>query len=652
MIAVNELSMHFGKQVLFENASFQLNPGGRYGLVGANGSGKSTLLKILSGQIKPEEGEVSMPSELRLGLLKQDHFEYEEHRIMDVVLMGRQELWHAMKEKDALTASGEITEAIGHRLGELEMIIADQDGYMAEPQAAELLAGLGVPDYEKPLKTLSGGYKLRVLLAQCLFGRPDFLALDEPTNHLDLASITWLEGYLSQFEGTFLIISHDRHFLNGICNHIVDVDYEEIRVYAGNYDRFVAAKKLEREQKESEIERQEKKKEEMQAFVDRFKAKASKARQAGSKAKQIEKMEEIVIKRSSRIHPKIRFEINRPSGKEALQLKEISKSFGEKSVIKKTSLKLQRGERLAVIGPNGIGKSTLLKIIVGQLTPDQGEMILGHESQIGYFPQDHHEQIPKNTTPYEWLYSFEPTATIGQIRSLLARVLLTDEDVHKSTGSISGGEAARLIIARLMLQKPNLLLIDEPTNHMDIESIESLTDALKAYPGTVICVSHDRRFIEAIATQVLELTHEGFLHFAGGYLEFVEKEGQDYLDRAAQSPQSARPVTPVEPQAAKPKTGSQDAFNARKDANRMKKGVRNKESKISSLEKEIKAIEAKLAEGTLYKPPFKKELAEALAQKEELTKGIEKATQEWEEAQAKFDELIAKFPELSDLKGE
>jgi len=647
MITVTDLSMHFGKQILFEDVNFQLNPGGRYGLVGANGSGKSTLLKIFSGQVSAEEGTVSMPTNMKLGILGQDHYEYENHRIMDVVLMGRTELWKALKEKDALALTeGDLSEETGHRLGELEMTIADNDGYTAEAEASELLAGLGILDAEKPLKALSGGYKLRVLLAQCLFSRPDFLFLDEPTNHLDLSSIAWLESYLGQLEGAFVIISHDRHFLNSVCNQMIDIDYEDIRIYPGNYDQFVAAKTLERGQKEADIQRQEKKKEELQAFVDRFKAKASKARQAGSRAKQIEKMEDVVIKRSSRIHPKFRFEINRLSGKEALKLEGIEKAFGDHHVIKKASLKLQRGERLAVIGPNGIGKSTLLKIILGQLEADKGEVTIGHEAQIGYFPQDHHEQIPTNTTPYEWLYSFEPGATIGSIRSLLARVLFNDDDVHKSTGSISGGEAARLIFARIMLEKPNLLLIDEPTNHMDIESIESLTETLQTYKGTVICVSHDRRFIEAIATQVLELNQDGFLHFCGTYQEYLAKEGPDYLDRSGQ-PAQTQPGPAVVESAEKPKN-SMDGRNAKKELNRLKKGLRNKEKKIGQLENSVKAIDERLAEGTLYKPPFKQELAEVLAEKDEIAVGIKKATEEWEEAQAKVDELVKQYPELDE----
>lgn len=645
MISVSELSMNFGKQVLFEEVSFQLNPGGRYGLVGANGSGKSTLLKILSGQIKAEAGEVSMPSGLKLGLLKQDHFEYEEHRILDVVLMGREALWQAIKEKEALSAV-QVSEEVGHRLGELEMVIADQDGYQAEADASELLAGLGVSGVERPLKALSGGYKLRVLLAQCLFGRPDFLFLDEPTNHLDLASIAWLENYLNAFEGAFVIISHDRHFLNQVCNRMVDIDYEEIRIYTGNYDQFLKQKYLEREQKESEIERQEKKKEELQAFVDRFKAKASKARQASSKAKQIEKMDDIVIKRSSRVKPKFRFEPTRKSGKEVLKIKDLSKSFGEHQVINGANLKVMRGSRLAVIGPNGIGKSTLLKIIMGQLKPDSGEVELGHEAQIGYFPQDHHEQVPTNTTPYEWLYEFEPGATIGKIRGLLAKVLLTDDDVHKSTGNISGGEAARLILSRIMLEQPNLLLIDEPTNHMDIESIEALSEALCAFEGTLVCVSHDRRFIESVATSILELTPEGFTYFEGSYQEYLAKEGADYLDRSAQP---ARPAAaaPTEEKPSGAKSG-QDSYNAKKEANRMKKAVRNKEKKVSQIESKINKIDEELAEGTLYKPVFKKELAEKLAEKEDLAEQIKQAEADWSEAQGKLDELLAEFPELKD----
>ncbi|OGG97012.1 MAG: hypothetical protein A2527_02845 [Candidatus Lambdaproteobacteria bacterium RIFOXYD2_FULL_50_16] len=648
MISVSKLTMHFGQQVLFEDAAFQLNPGGRYGLVGSNGSGKSTLLKVLSGEAKASEGEVSVPSGIKLGILRQDHFEFEEKRIIDVVLMGREALWGAMIEKEALAAAGEVTEEIGHRLGELEVIFADQDGYQAESDASELLEGLGVTGVERPLKALSGGYKLRVLLAQCLFGRPDLLLLDEPTNHLDLGSIAWLEGYLAQFQGTFLIISHDRQFLNGICDHIIDIDYQEIRHYTGNYDSFVAQKTLEREQKESEIERQEKKKEDLQAFVDRFKAKASKARQASSRAKQIEKMEEIVIKRSSRIHPKFRFTQVRPSGKEALNLRGIHKSFGPNKVIEGATLKLLRGKRLAVIGPNGIGKSTLLKIIVGQLAADQGEMELGHEVKIGWFPQDHHDIIPRDSTPYEWLYQFESSAPIGKIRALLARVLLSGDDVHKSTGSLSGGESARLIFAKMMLEEPNLMLIDEPTNHMDIEAIEALTEALQEYEGSVILVSHDRRFIEAVATEILELTPDGFDHYAGPYLEFLAHKGQDWLDKStARQKEKATMGQPAALPEAKVQKSSKDSHNAKKDVNRLKKSLRNKEKRVSKAEAAIAKLGEELSQPHLQKPPFKMELAALLASRKDLEDELMKAEADWSEAQEKLDGLLKEFPELA-----
>ena len=479
MITVQDLAMNFGPQVLFEDVSFQLDEGNIYGLVGANGSGKTTLLKIVSGLVSPEHGSVTIPSDCKLGLLDQDHFKYEEEEAVNVVIQGKKKLWDALLEKEMLTSKGKLSEKEGVRLGELEGIIADEEGYQAKEKAIELLQGLGVMTPNAQLRTLSGGYKLRVLLAQCLFGEPDFLLLDEPTNHLDLASINWLEEHLQTQCKSALLISHDRHFLNRVCTRMLDVDYEEVRIYKGNYDKFLVAKALENKQKETEIARQEKRKAEMQEFVDRFKAKASKARQAGSKQKQIDKMEEIKIKRSSRVSPHFNFVPRRPSGKVAFTVEGVGKSYGENNVLKDLSFTLRRGACLAVIGPNGIGKSTLVKMLAGELDPDTGNIEPGHEIRIGYLPQDHKDMLPDGTTAYEWLYSFDTSQSIGRIRGLLGQVLLQGDDVHKRTETLSGGEAARAILASVMMKEPNLLLIDEPTNHMDIETIEALAGSIK-----------------------------------------------------------------------------------------------------------------------------------------------------------------------------
>ncbi|MDH5560802.1 MAG: ATP-binding cassette domain-containing protein, partial [Deltaproteobacteria bacterium] len=456
MTTVSNLTVRFGKKILFENVSFQLNKPNRYGLVGANGAGKSTLMKILTRDIEPESGEIHHPASLRLGVLSQDHYRFEKERNIDVVMMGKPALWDVLQEKEQLLKEKVITDEIGHQLAEIEMVIADQDGYQAEGEIKELLSGLGIREnqHESPLNTLSGGYKLRVLLAQCLYSQPDFLLLDEPTNHLDLGSIQWLEEYLCQYQGMMLVISHDQHFLNRISTHIMDIDYETIRIYKGDYEHFLDAKLLEQTQKETEIERQEKKKEEIQQFIDRFKAKATKARQASSRAKQLDRIEDVVIKRSSRIAPSFAIDIQRPTGKVVYSLKGISKSFGEHQVLNNISFLVERGERIAVIGPNGIGKSTLIKIITGEIKPSKGEIEPGHEVIPGYFPQDHRESIPGDTTSYEWLYSFDPGQPIGVIRGLLGRVLITGDEVHKKTQLLSGGEAARLLTAKMMLLKP------------------------------------------------------------------------------------------------------------------------------------------------------------------------------------------------------
>lgn len=636
MISVSDLGMHFGGKVLFDQANFQLNYGHHYGLVGANGSGKSTLVRILSGEITAEKGEVNFPSDIRLGVLKQNHFAYESHSILDVVLMGKKPLWDALQEKESLTGEDKLTEEAGQRIAELEIVIADYDGYQADAQASEMLAGLGIPPdrQQEPLSTLSGGYKLRVLLAQCLFSQPDFLLLDEPTNHLDIASIVWLEEYLNRFPGTCLIISHDQFFLNRISTHIIDIDYEEIKIYTGNYEQFLREKELEIRHKEMEIEKQEKKKEDLQQFIDRFKAKATKARQANSKAKQLDRMEEIVIKRTSRLAPFFRFEICRPSGKVAMTTRKLSKAFGDVHVLDNLSLSINRDEKLAVIGPNGIGKSTFLKLLAGIIQPSAGEVETGHEIYTGYCPQDHQDVVPDNTSPFEWLYSFSPGETVSTIMGLLGRVLIRGDDVKKSTSALSGGETARLIFAGIMLQKPNLLLLDEPTNHMDIESLEALGKALNEYPGTVVCVSHDRRFIESFSTAILELKRDGFDYYPGGYEAYLEKQGEDYLDRSAMQmtnePGSVR---------IKKVRDNRQWKEHGKAVSRLKRMLQKNETRIVELEEELGSVTQQLADESLYTQGNSLELQDLLARKNALDAKLAVAYQDWEKNQADLDEL-------------
>ncbi|MEM7583673.1 MAG: ATP-binding cassette domain-containing protein [Acidobacteriota bacterium] len=532
MISVSNLAKSFGPQTLFEDVSFQLNPGNRYGLVGANGSGKSTFLKMLSGHELPSDGTISMPKRLRLGVLEQDHFQYETHPILNVVMMGRRELWQAMEEKEKLLERADV-EFDGERYAELEDLILQQDGYTLEARAGEILEGLGIPteSHPQPLSILSGGFKLRVLLAQVLAADPDCLLLDEPTNHLDILSIRWLEKFLSEYAGLAVVISHDHRFLDNVCTHIVDVDYQTIIAYPGNYKAFLTAKQAERDRKEAEIGKREKQIADHKAFIDRFKAKATKARQAQSKVKKMEKLVIESLPTSSRRYPTFRFEACRPSGKQALEIKEVSKAYGEKQVLENVSLTVARGDRIAIIGPNGIGKSTLLKILMSEVGHDAGEVEWGYETHPGYFAQDHKELFEGGKNTVEgWLWDICPGEEIGFVRGRLGLVLFSGDEAKKQLGSLSGGESARLVFARLGVEKPNVLLLDEPTNHLDLEAIEALVEGLRAFDGTLILVSHDRWFVSQLADRVIEISPNGINDFRGTYDEYVERCGDDHLD--------------------------------------------------------------------------------------------------------------------------
>lgn len=533
MLELTNLTLEFGDRTLFSNVNLQLHPNHCYGLVGANGTGKSTLLKILTGEAQDYSGQASWPKYAKVGYLKQDHFAYENTRIVDTVIQGLPELWQARKIQDELTQKNEMSLDEAQRYAEAEEIILQFDGYSAESNAARLLNGLGIPDalQEEPLKTLSGGYKLRVLMAQLLFSQPDILLLDEPTNHLDIFTIKWLEGYLREFKGLLLVVSHDREFLNSICSHVLDIDYQQIKLYTGNYDAFLAAKELEREQIERANANQEKKKADMEAFVRRFKAKASFASMAQSRVKKMEKMEDFDIKVSSRSYPQFIFEPSLNSGRIPVEITDLSKSFDDKKVLNDLNIQIERGDRVAIIGPNGVGKSTLLKIIMQEMTPDSGQSKWGHETHPGYFPQDYHDLMKGDQTCFDWLYSFDATASPGLIRNLLGRLLFSGDDVKNKLSSLSGGEATRLIFAKLMLEANNILILDEPTNHLDLEAIDMLTSALSKYKGTLLLVSHNRFFVSNIATRIIELKPDGFLDFKGTYAEYLEKQGVDHLSR-------------------------------------------------------------------------------------------------------------------------
>ena len=533
MITATDISKHFGGQTLFEQVNLQLNPGNCYGIVGANGSGKSTLLRILNDVESPSGGTVSRQKSARLGVLEQNHFAYEHISIIEVVMQGNKLLWDAMVEKDALLerAHEHFDEA---RYVQLEDIVACFDGYQHEAKAASILEGLNIPTekHRQPLSTLSGGYKLRVLLGKALASDPDILFLDEPNNHLDILSIAWLEDFLRKFKGLSVVVSHDHRFLDGCCSHIVDVDYQRATLFPGNYTKFTELKTEDRARKEADIKKRKKEIAELDAFVTRFKAKATKARQANSRVKRMEKMVIEPLPSSSRGFPNFVFKQRRSSGREVLSVKEVSKTYGDDVVLFDVGFKVERGDRLAIIGPNGIGKSTLLKIIMERVDADMGEAEWGYEATPGYFPQDHHEVLndPKaDVTSFLW--DALPGEGVGGIYGRLAGVLFDKDDMSKKLDVLSGGEAARLLLARLGAEEPTVLVLDEPTNHLDLEGIQALADGLAAYEGTILFVSHDRWFVERVATRILEITPDGIEDFPGTYAEYLAKtQGEDHLD--------------------------------------------------------------------------------------------------------------------------
>ncbi|HUF76663.1 MAG TPA: ABC-F family ATP-binding cassette domain-containing protein [Longimicrobiales bacterium] len=651
MISVSALTKEYGDRTLFTGASFQLNPGERYGLVGANGSGKTTLLGILAGSVEASAGTVSIPKELRLGVLRQDHYLFEEHRILDVALMGNRELWEAMAEKEALLAKAAVDEKAFDvdRFSRLEETVQRHDGYTAESRAATILEGLGLPSaiHHDPLSTLSGGYKLRVLLAQVLASAPDVLLLDEPTNHLDILSIRWLEKFLRDFAGPVVVISHDHRFIDNVCTKILDVDYETVTLYHGNYTHFLQAKASDRERREKEIEQRSKEIAHHQDFVDRFRAKASKARQAQSKLKFIEKraseLEE--LPQSSRRWPTFKFEQRRPSGRDVLEIEGVKKAFGDNQVLHGVDLLVRRGDRLAIMGPNGIGKSTLLKICMGELQPDAGKVEWGYETHHGYFAQDHRTQLgERDMTAEQWLWTFCPGKDRGFVRGQMGLVLFSGDDGAKKLSALSGGEAARLIFSRLALEQPNVLLLDEPTNHLDMESIEALVEGLERFDGTLILVSHDRWFVSRIATRIVEIMPGEVLDYEGTYEEYVHFSGDDHLDvdtvvLKAKKEKGARQGEAKQGKAQKaPSAVGKASGGASFPAASGAKERKRLESRLEELTGRIEAAEARIAEideafcapGYYERTPAD-EVVALEQERSRLQSEVERLTGEWDE---------------------
>jgi ATPase subunit of ABC transporter with duplicated ATPase domains len=537
MLSVSNVSMRYGAKVLFDEVSTAFSPGKRYGLTGPNGAGKSTFMKILTGEMDAQKGTVVRPR--KLGVLSQDQFAFDQYRVIDTVIMGNKRLWAALEERDRIYGQAEMSDEDGMRLGELEGIVGEEDGYTAESDAAILLQGLDIPDHEheRKMSELQGGQKVRVLLAQALFGHPQALLLDEPTNNLDLDSIHWLQEFLNAYDGVLIVISHDRHFLNSVCTHIADIDYETIITYTGGYDDMVVAKTQVRSQIEAQNAQREKKIAQLNEFIARFAA-GTRSSQVQSRRKEVERLQVTELARSNIQRPFIKFEQKRPSGKHILEVEELSKAYEENHVIKKFTASLLRGEKIALMGRNGAGKTTLVNALLANSPTvpeaelrktsgydgrfvDAGKVVWGHEATVGYFPQDHKELIQHGMTVFEWLHQWDPSASTEEIRGLLGQMLFAKDDGNKKTDVLSGGEAARIVFCKLMLQKPNVLVLDEPTNHLDLESINALNIALQRYQGTLLLVAHDHDLIDEVATRIwhFESDHK-ITDFKGSYEEY------------------------------------------------------------------------------------------------------------------------------------
>ena len=531
MVTVNNLIMRFGNRILFQDINLKLDRHKRYGLIGANGAGKTTFLKILSGQINEYEGEVVIPKANKVGVLGQNQFAFEDYTIMDAVLYGNKRLYDAIKEKEELYTTGDFEDdAVNNRLADLEVICVEEDPtYEYDVIISKILENVGIPaeQHNNLMSTLDNADKFKVLLAQVLYPKPDVLFLDEPTNNLDIETISWLEHELKRHEGTMVVISHDRHFLNAVVTNILDVDYQKIREFTGNYDDWYIAANVMAKQMELDNAKKQKEKEQLEAFVRRFSANASKAKQATSRQKQLDKLQIEDIKPSSRRDPSIVFKAKRTMGDEALNVIGVNHAYGENEVLKDINLKFNPGEKVALIGGNGVGKTTLLKVLMEEIKPNSGEIHWGATIENSYFPQDTADIIEGDGTLYDWLRAFDPKREIAEIRNCLGRMLFNGEQQEKSVVSISGGEKHRMMLSKMMLEGGNFLVLDEPSNHLDLEAIVALGEALHEFKGNVICVSHDRELLDAFATRIIELHEDGsYIDFQGSYEEFAAAKEQ------------------------------------------------------------------------------------------------------------------------------
>ena len=528
VLSTNNITMQFGSKPLFENISVKFGNGNRYGLIGANGSGKSTFMKIIGGDLVPTSGNVALDPHERLGKLRQDQFAFESFTVLDTVIMGHTELWEIKQERDRIYSLPEMSEEDGFKVADLETQYAEMDGYSAESRAGELLLGVGIPieQHYGLMSEIAPGWKLRVLLAQALFSNPDILLLDEPTNNLDIDTIRWLEDTLNERESTMIIISHDRHFLNMVCTHMADLDYGELRIYPGNYDDYMTASTQARERLLADNAKKKAQISELQSFVSRFSANASKSKQATSRARQIEKIKLEEVKASSRQNPFIRFEQDKKLFRNALVVENLTKGFDNGPLFNNLNLMVEVGEKVAILGTNGIGKTTLIKTLMGELTPEQGEIKWSENANIGYYAQDHEYEFDDELTVFDWMSQWKQSTDDEQaVRSVLGRLLFSQDDIKKKVKVLSGGEKGRMLFGKLMMQKPNIIVMDEPTNHLDMESIESLNMALELYQGTLFFVSHDREFVSSLATRIVEITPEKVIDYTGNYEDYLRSQG-------------------------------------------------------------------------------------------------------------------------------
>ena len=528
MITASNVTVQFGEKPLFEDVSVKFGNGLRYGLIGANGSGKTTLMKVLGGELEPTHGNVSVPAHARVGKLRQDQFAFEEFSVIHTVMMGHERLWKVFQERERLYSQPSMSEEEGLRAAELENEFAQLDGYTAESAAGELLLAVGIPEeqHHGPMSAVAPGWKLRVLLAQALFANPDIMLLDEPTNNLDIDTIRWLESVLNERKCTMIIISHDRHFLNSVCTHMADLDYGELRVFPGNYDEYMIAATEARERVSSENAKKKVQIADLQAFVSRFSANASKSRQATSRARQIEKIVLEEVKPSSRMSPYIKFEQDKKLHRLAVSVNKLAKSYGNTKVLRDVSFAIEAEQRVAIVGTNGIGKTTLLRCIMAELEAEHGKVKWAENADVAYMPQDNAAAFEEPVTVFDWMRARgKPRDDDQAIRATLGRMLFSRDEMAKTVDKLSGGERGRMLFGEIMLRRPNIIIMDEPTNHLDMESIESLNLALENYPGTLIFVSHDREFVASIATRIIELTPKGIVDFSGNYDDYLRSRG-------------------------------------------------------------------------------------------------------------------------------